>query len=115
MPSSFPVQGRFLDLMRQKGAIKAFNKFSTGGYGGPTFSSKAATTYAMHFRYERRAVWGKDGLLFVNMPVAYLATTATIDNRSRLVFSGTTYRIESVRLVFDDSGVHHVKLDLVGG
>lgn len=111
----FPLPGRFLDLMTQRGVIKAFNKFSTGGYGGPTFSTLAGTTYLMHFRYERRAQWERDKLLFVNMPTAYLATTATIDNRSRLVFSGTTYRIESVRQVFDDSGVHHVKLDLVGG
>ena len=109
------LQARFTNLMTQKGAIKAFVKFSTGGQGAPVFSTGAATTYQMHFTFEKKAVWGKDTMLLVNQPIAYLATTATIDPRSRLVFAGTTYRIESVHQVFDNINVHHVKLLLVGG
>lgn len=114
------LQNRFLNLMVQQGAIKAWSKSSTDGYGSPVFSS-VATTYHMRFTYERKADWGKDGLVTVNMPVAYLATTATIDVRSRLVFQGTTYRILAVKLYIypgaSTSAVtpHHVKLELEGG
>lgn len=111
------LQSRFLNLMVSKGAIKGFVKFSTAGQGGPGFSTGAATTYQMHFEYRRQLQWGKDGLITVNVPMAYLATTTFIDPRSRLVFSGTTFRIEKVRQVFDNSpaAVHHIELTLVGG
>ena|SRR5690348_141651 len=113
MPNT-PVQGRFLNLMTLKGVVKPFAKYSTDGQGAPTFSG-VNTTVQMYFRYERKIIWGKEGQLNVPYPVAYLATTALVDPRSRLIFSGTTYRIETVRQVFDDSGVHHTKLELVGG
>lgn len=101
--------------MTQKGAVKAFVKFSTAGQGAPQFSTGANTTYQMHFTFERVIKWGQDGLLSINQPVAYLATTQLIDNRSRLIFQGTTFRIEAVHQVFDATNVHHTKLVLVGG
>lgn len=109
-----PLQSRFLNLMTQKGVIKAFSKFSTDGQGAPIFAG-TNTTYQMHFTFEKKTEWGKQGALLINQPVAFLATTTFIDPRSRLIFSGTTFRIEKVHQVFDNINVHHIKLELVGG
>jgi len=113
MPNS-PVQARFLNLMTLSGVIKPFLRNSTDGQGAPVFAG-TNTTVQMHFHYEREIIWGKEGQLNVPHPVAYLATTALVDPRSRFIFSGTTYRIKNVIQVYDDSGVHHTRLDLFGG
>lgn len=109
------LENALLSLMRDKVAVKAFVKTTTDGYGAPVYSTAANTTYQAHFTYERKAGWMKEGEVTLNLPVCWIATTATIDPRSRLIFNATTYRIGSVEVMRNALGTHHVKLNLEGG
>lgn len=107
-------QARFLDLMPAKVAIKAFAKYSTQGTGAYTYST-AATTYRMRITVAQKMEFRPDEQGRVPSHVAWLATTANIDPRSKFTYLGTTYRILEVQRQMDQLVGHHTKMLLYGG
>ena len=107
----------FLELMKQSITVRRFTKASTAGssagsYGGPTYTSAAASTYRGRLVLKHTKVPSPGGVEFVGDHVAWLATTAVINQRDKVTYSGTTYEILGVGRYPDETGLHHTKLIL---
>lgn len=108
------IQGRYLDLMPQRLVITPFRRMSTDGYGSPTYTTQPST-------YQGRIVAAAEmefklqGQSVTPTHLCWLATTQTIDPRSKFKYAGTTYRILRIERPSDDRGLHHTKLFLKGG
>lgn len=100
--------------MPAKVAIKAFRRYSTDGSGAYTYST-AATTYRMRITRALHMDFMKDGQSVTPTHQAWLATTASIDPRSKFTYQGTTFRILQVDRQQDQLVGHHTKILLYGG
>ncbi len=106
---------RFLDLMPAKVQIQPFRRYSTDGSGAYAYTTGSATTYRMRITAAQKMEFLKDGQSVTPTHVAWLATTATIDPRSKFTYAGTTYRILEMQRQQDQFGAHHAKVLLFGG
>lgn len=106
----------FRELMPFSIVVKRFSKATTAGstqgtYGAPGYTT-LATTYAGRLVLKHTRTMRADGSEFVGDHVAWLATTASIGQRDKVTFSGSTFEILGVGRYPDEDGQHHTKLIL---
>ena len=104
----------FLDLMPSQVQITPFRRYSTDGYSKPTYTT-GGSTYRARVAFSKRLDVSKDGRGVTPVHMAWVATTALIDVRSKFAYLGTTYRMVKAERVNDEEGVHHNRLSFVGG
>lgn len=107
----------FRALMPHRIVVRRFTKASTSGstqgtYGAPTYTTADATTYTGRVVLKHTKLARPDGSEFGGDHVAWLATTASIAQRDKVTFEGSTYEILAVGRYPDEDGLHHTKLVL---
>jgi hypothetical protein len=108
------IEKGLLELMPATVIINPFLRTSTDGYGQPVYTSPPSS-YRARVGFAKRLIPAPEGQGVTPVHVAWVATTAAIDPRSRFRYLGTTYRMISVGTVSDEIGVHHTKIELLGG
>ena len=109
-------ESAFLELMPSRIVVKRFSKASTvgssaGSYGYATFTT-GATTYRGRFVVKNVKLTRPDGSEFSGNHMAWLATTASISEKDKVTFLGSTYEILQVGIFPDEDGAHHTRLVL---
>lgn len=107
-------QAGFLRLMPDTITVTAYRRDSTGGYGGPTYTTASASYRARVVAVPTR-VKGSTGQDVVATHTMWVATTADIGTRDKLSFGGSTFEIVEVARFPDQDGRHHSRLRCRGG
>lgn len=107
-------QAAFLRLMPDTITVHAYRRASTAGYGGPTYTT-AAASYRARVVAVPTKVKGSTGLDVVATHTMWVATTTDIGARDKLTFGGSTFEIVEVARYPDEEGRHHTRLRCRGG
>lgn len=104
------IEREFLSMMATTAYVTPFKGRSTDGYGRPVYSTGAPKKYYAHLIEDVMLIRKMTGQSTQVKHVLYLTSTATVSPQDKLMFDGTTKRIIEAYRVYDDEGVHHVKV-----
>ena len=104
------IEREFLSMMASTVYVTPFKSRSTDGYGKPVYSTGAPKKYFAHAIEDVALIRKMTGQSTQVKHVYYLTSTATVSPQDKFSVDGTTKRIIEAYRVYDDEGVHHVKV-----